>query len=640
MDFFGQQEQARKHTSWLIVLFTAAVILIVLAVYLAVTAGLFFGQYYQGNQHYFFVETLWNPNRFLWVTGITIAVIAGGSWFRMYQLKEGGGAAVAEMLGGSRVPASMNDPLLRRLLNVVEEMAIASGLPVPPVYLLEQSGINAFAAGFAPSDAVITVTRGAIELLNRDELQGVIAHEFSHIFNGDTRLKMRLMGLLFGVTLISDTGGFLLTARHSVRYSSRGRGTHPALVVIGILLFVVGTIGAVFADMIKRAVSRQREFLADAAAVQFTRNPEGIAGALKVIGGYKEGSRVSHPAAQQASHFFFGNALKSWKEKDWWATHPPLEERIRRIEPCFQGRIENINAKSRRITVAEEAALGFTEAPSSAAVAVNAKMIMDSVGNPGWEHLKQARALIARIPERLCDFAHDPYTARATVYTLLLGAGSSQRSVQLQVLEKSADANVFRETLEILPVAKKLAPELRLPLLDMMLPALKSLSQAQSKAFRKNITAMIKADHKINLFEYMLHRMLMRHLRPSFANAEPKSAQYQGLHPLLNDCAWVLAMLSRFGSHADPERVYADSMAMLGGSGAPEMPDEKACRLSRFDRALNKLALASPEAKRLLLQACVQVVLSDGRVVVKEMELLRTIADAMDCPMPPIFVST
>ena len=499
-DFFGQQEQARRNTTLLVVLFCCAVMLIVLAVYLAVTTGLFFAQMFASGGE-FLVRDFWDGERFFWVITVTIAVVASGSLYRTYQLKQGGGAAVAEMLGAQRVASATDDPLLRRLSNVVEEMAIAAGLPVPPLYLLPQPGINAFAAGFGRSDAVIAVTNGALELLNRDELQGVIAHEFSHILNGDTRLKMRLMGLLFGITLISDAGILMMTARNSAHHHSRERGSHPAIIVIGFLIFLVGTIGAVFADMIKRAVSRQREFLADAAAVQFTRNPAGIANALKVIGGYKGGSRINHAATQQTSHFFFGNAVKSWENKDWWATHPPLAERIRRLDPTFSGSFAQVDSASRSSMVMQEAVSSLAGAAHPQVQEVDTAQVMRSIGQPDADALENSGQLLEQMPERLHRFAHDPFTARAIVYGLLLDPDKSIRSLQLKALDGLAEANVLRELLDIHSEVLRLDARLRIPLLEIVMPALKSLSQAHYKAFRAAAAALIEADSELGVFE-------------------------------------------------------------------------------------------------------------------------------------------
>jgi len=637
MDFFGRQEQARKNTTWLVVLFVAAVLVINTAVYVAVVTGLLAAQFFGESQTLISVKSFWNPVLFGWVSGISAIGVASGSLFRTWQLKKGGGAAVAEMLGGERVPSATSDPLLRRLLNIVEEMAIASGLPVPPVYLLQQSGINAFAAGFAPADAVIACTRGATELLNRDELQGVIAHEFSHILNGDTRLKMRLMGLLFGITLISDAGILLLTSRHSVRYTSnrRERGVHPALLVMGFLLFLVGTIGAVFADMIKRAVSRQREYLADAAAVQFTRNPAGIANALKVIGGYKEGSRIRHAATEQASHFFFGNALKSWKKKDWWATHPPLDERIRRLDPSFRGNIARINAQAVSTRVYSEAMAAFDGGTTKVEhLQANVEHVMQAIGSPGPSQLAQARALIKKMPARLKDFAHDPYTARAAVYALMLHQDSKQRAVQLQALQEAADPDVYREVLDIQPELKRLDSGVRIPLLEMLLPTLKTLSRQQYKGFRAAVNAVIRSDGRISVFEYMLHRMLMRHLKPAFYDIRPVAVKFENVSELGSAAVDVLASIICFGKHADNKAVFLGAAKHIGVE--LDVPQEFTCRFSRLDVALKQFEQATPDLKKKLIEAAVYCVLADGRLAIEEIELLRAIADALDSPMPPL----
>jgi Zn-dependent protease with chaperone function len=639
-DFFSYQEQARRNTTILVVLLLTAITLIILAIYAAVTLGLFFGQLFL-NQ--LMINSFWDESRFIWTVAITLAVVCGGSLYRSNQLRQGGGAAVAEMMGAERVPAATDDPLLRRLLNVVEEMAIASGVPVPPVYLMQQSGINAFAAGFSSSDAVIAVTRGATELLSRDELQGVMAHEFSHILNGDTLLKMRLMGLLYGITLIADAGILMITARNSVAYSRSERSSHPALMVIGFMIFMVGVIGAVFADMIKRAVSRQREFLADAAAVQFTRNPSGLAGALKTIGGYKGGSRINHAASQQTSHFFFGNAVKSWENKDWWATHPPLVERIRRLEPRFSGDFKPLNSASRSTSVMHEAVSAFAGAEEMIPAGLNASVVdtvMDSVGHPGANELRQARTLLARIPQRLADFAHDPFTARATMYALLLDSSAKIRMVQLEQLQKEADANVFREMLEIQPVVAQLEVELKLPLIEMLLPALKELSKTQFDTFRSCIRILTRADEQIGLFEYMMQRMLLRHLYPAFLKTRPMAVYFDAAGEIVDEAAVIIAMLIGKGSHARPATVFEAAMEIFSDGDLPAMPELGGDLLSVLDDALRKAERASPPIKRRLLKACVFTVLADGKTTVPEIELLRIIADALGVPMPQIRLKT
>jgi len=632
-DFFAQQEQARRNTMLLVLLFSCAVILIVLAVYLAVTAGLFATQLFVDE---WFIRNLWDFERFLWVVSITSVLVASGSLYRTHQLKQGGGAAVAEMLGAQRVPAATDDPLLRRLQHIVEEMAIAAGLPVPPVYLLSQSGINAFAAGFGRSDAVVAVTSGAIELLDRDELQGVIAHEFSHILNGDTSLKMRLMGLLYGITLISDTGIMMMTARNSSHHTRRERGTHPAIALIGFFIFLAGTVGAVLADMIKRAVSRQREFLADAAAVQFTRNPEGLAGALKVIGGYKVGSRINHAATGQASHFFFGNAMKSWENREWWATHPPLAERIKRLDPGFSGSFDTVHSASRSASVMQEAITSLAAHQTVQPMRRNVEAVMQSAGMPAAGALQASASLLEQIPRHLREFAHDPFTARAIVYGLLLDHDKSTRTTQLNVLETEADASVFRELLDIQPVVSAIDTSLRIPLLELLMPALKSLSGAQYRQFRQCISVLMKADRALSIFDYMLHRMLMAHLHPMFVSVKPVSVHFDAAAEIEYEVACIVSMLIKQGKHQQPEQVFNKAMLSYLGRASFIEASIKSCDMAALDLALNKAERVNPEIKRKLVKACILAALADGEIRVNEFELLRAVCDALGAPMPQI----
>ena len=635
MDFFEHQDEARKNTSVLISLYSVAIVLIVAAVYAALWMMLPFLGFAP-------FERFWNMHLFVWVMAGTLTVIIGGSLYRISALTDGGGEAVARMVGGEPLSQASREPLQRCLLNIVAEMAIAAGTPVPPVFVLPQSGINAFAAGFSPSEAVIGVTQGAMELLSRDELLGVIAHEFSHILNGDMRMKMKLMGLLHGITLIGDIGISLMTTRRTrvtYRASRSGGGSpHLAVIVLGLLLFMVGTIGLVFGDLIKRAVSRQREFLADASAVQFTRNPDGIAGALKVIGGYKQGARIDHPGTNEASHFFFGSARKRGV-KSWWASHPPLAERIRRIEPRFSGIFDHIDPAARmQATTHDAAAMGFasTEAPVPASVSFKANDVLAHIGNLSIEHLKQAKTIAAAIPKRLQRAAEDAYMARAAVYGLLLDGETAIRKAQLEVLENKADPNVFRETLNIQPEISKLPPELRLPLLDMLMPALRQLSEAQYKAFRSNVHLLIRAGKKLSLFEYSLQKIALLHLDRVFGPSEPKIAQYHSLQPLLPDCICLISLLALVGHKgAQTEKAFATAMQTLDRQASSKPPGKETCGIKQFDTALDKLRLASPHIKRRVLSACVTCASSNDRISIGEAELLRAISAGLDCPMPP-----
>src|SRR5271156_563338 len=436
MDFFERQDKARKKTKWLVIYFILAVAAMIFAVYIAAIV-IFSGV--QLHQHRFNDEQpqfdLWNAQLFLGVALGTIAIILIGSSYKTMALAAGG-SAVSEMMGARPVSSNTTDPDERKLLNVVEEMASASGVPVPQFYVMDdEDGINAFAAGHKTSDATVTVTRGCMKLLSRDELQGVIGHEFSHILNGDMRLNLRLMGIIFGILCLAIIGRVLL---QTARGGGRSRGQNP-LPLLGIVLLLVGYIGVFFGRLIQAAVSRQREFLADASSVQFTRNPAGITGALKKIGGLGEtGSRLSHAHAEELSHMFFGNGV-SEPFIGLLETHPPLADRIRAFDPNFDGKFPEVRydengqppneiSKPRHFqqmpnlfgTVVGGAILasgGMDEPP-----VIKSRHVLPNVGNPTPLHLEYAEKLRDSLPDSVKTAAHEPLDATALIYAMLLSA--------------------------------------------------------------------------------------------------------------------------------------------------------------------------------------------------------------------------
>ncbi len=646
MDFFGLQKEARRRSFWLVVLFALAVLLVAAFFYFAIVFGAFisavlFG--FDARSAHRLLNGFWHPQGFVLVYLAALAVILGGSLMRIAELRRGGGAMVAQMLGGAPVPRATDNPLERRLLNVVEEMAIASGVPAPPVWVLPESGVNAFAAGHSPSDAVIAVTNGALSMLGRDELQGVIAHEFSHILNGDIALKMRMMGLLHGITMLADSGLALINPR-VVRTGRRGRETRvSALAVIGFFIFLFGTFGLVLADLIKRAVSRQREFLADAAAVQFTRNPAGLANALKIIGGYRRGSEVKHPAARQASHFFFGGISS---DGDWWATHPPLIERIRRLDPSFRGKPQWVDSKARMAQVWREAAISMAVARGEDADRVAGKLREESawqslaeqtdalLAQAGTPALEAAQAALQRIPSMLRWMARDPFAARAVVLAMLLSTDPKVRAVQLKAIERRADAPLMRDVLDAYELCRNMDAALRLPLFESLLSALGELSERQYRDFRRLVNALIRADKRLDAFEYMLHRLLKRHLDRRFRKQAPALPEVGDIGRLSEEASAVLAMMIAHGGHARPAEVFRRAAELAGLRAEP--PDAWEVDWKKLDRALNRLARAAPELKRRIMRGCIAAMLADGRVRAREYELLRAVAGALDVPMPPL----
>ncbi|MDA0321883.1 MAG: M48 family metallopeptidase [Verrucomicrobia bacterium] len=638
MDFFQHQDVARRKTGLLITYFILAVILIIASIYVACSAAIV-GVKVKANNEIDWAS-LWNFRLFVWVAGITISIVVIGSLSKIAGLAEGG-KAVAEQLGGRRLDPGTTNVKERRLLNVVEEIAIAAGTPVPPVFLLNESAINAFAAGFSLGDAVIGVTEGCMTRLSRAELQGVLAHEFSHILNGDMRINIRLIGILHGILVIGMVGYFIFRSTMFTshrRSSNRSEGNQLPLVLLGLAIFAIGYIGVFFGKLIKAAISRQREFLADASAVQFTRDPDGIAGALKRIGGYASGSRIQHPNAEQASHLFFSNALnRSFVQL--LATHPPLPERIRRIEGTFDGEMIQDAAQNwgDDETAAVAAFAPSAPHPSPKLDAVPER-VLASVGTLDAEHIAYAGEMRRRLPSVLVDAAHEAYGARAVVYAVLLHRDPSLRSGQLARLEAHADAAVFGEALRLAPTVDALDRHLRLPLVDIAIPALRMQTMDQYTAFEQNVQHLIEADGEIDLFEYCLRHVMARHVEPNFITTAPSRVRFRNLVGILPQCAQLLSSLAYFGHDevAVAERAYASSVASLPPGNRPDLLPISECSLDAVDSALETLAEASPQIKKTILGASIACVAADGRATLEEAELIRSIADAMDCPVPPL----
>ncbi len=631
MDFFQHQDAARHRTAWLTFLFVLAVAAIVLAVYgvFAAVAG-----------------KPWDPRLFAAVTLGTVAVITVGSLYKTAQLASGG-ETVALMLGGRRVEPNTTDLAERRLLNVVEEMALAAGAPVPPVYVLDnESSINAFAAGHDLSSAVIGVSRGSLTYLTRDELQGVMGHEFSHILNGDMRLNLRLIGILHGILLLAIIGYYILrVAPRSSGRSSKKNGA-GAIVLVGLGLLVVGWVGLFFAKLIRSSVSRQREYLADASAVQFTRYPAGIAGALKKIGGLAEASRIRDAHADEVSHLFFGDAFAG-SLFNLFATHPPLAQRVQRIDPAFDGTfpetqplVETVETHAARPGISRlqrpaEAAFPAAELAGTAGrLAASGAAMVSRIGQVAPEQLTRAAALIEQTPQRLAQAALEPFGARAVVYAVLLNREDDMRTKQLAVLQAQVEDPCYREMLALIPLVGQLSEEARLPLVDRTFPALKQLSPGQYAAFREIVEVLVKADGKISLLEYTIQAMLLGTLDVHFGLTKPPRIRHYALRGVMEPVVAVLSTLAHAGHANDDEARRALAVAMKEIGREASLLAKNECTLASFHAALLELAKAAPKVKRPVVAACAACVAVDGTVTVREAELLRAITSTLGCPMP------
>lgn len=635
MNFFSHQDQARRNTRKLVALFLCAVATLIVITSILVIVVLFYAEsQMEGGLN----AELLTSTIFIQVSLVVIVVIAIGTLIRMGQLR-GGGKVVAESLGGRLLNTNTRDADERKILNVVEEMAIASGTPVPPVYLMEDEAINAFAAGYRPADAVIGITRGCIRELSRDELQGVIAHEFSHIFNGDMRLNIRLMGLLYGIMVIGIIGYHILRGGRFRSSSRSGKGGGAAAVLfLGLGFMVIGYGGTFFGNLIKSAVSRQREFLADASAVQFTRNPEGIGGALKRIGGYSEGTIINSGDASEISHMLFCSGLKA-KFSGLFATHPPLNERIKRIDPRWDGKLVYKQASaqdngSKRDNSAKEGntegAAHFTGGGSS-----GAESAVESVGNPSAAHLIMAAATLEQFPVLVREEAHNTQGATLLIFSLLIALSDKAiADKQWDLLKAELIDAEFQALHPLVKAVAGIERDQYLTLIDLALPSLRQLSKQQYRQFMATLGKLILADDRISLFEWCLFKILRFNLDER-VDRRQKSTELQALAA---DCEVLLSVLAASG-HTDSQTAataFARASAYLELGDSLAYRAETAGDTKALEKALDRLNQLKPLQKPMLLKAMATCINADGQVTAEESELLRAVGSLLDCPIPPL----
>lgn len=664
MNFFAFQEQARRRTGELVFYYGLAVAMIVVVIYFVL--GFAFGRFHSEEGE---LITLWVPELFAMTAVAVVAVIGIGTLYQVFALSSGG-TAVAEMLGGRLVTAETRDPLERRYLNVVEEMALASGVPIPKIYVLDdETGINAFAAGYKPTDAVVAVTRGSLETLNRDELQGVVAHEFSHILNGDMRLNIRLIGILGGILGLSVVGRVIMElAFRAMRSSGRrsgkkndGAAVALAFAALGLAVWIIGSVGAFFGRLLQSAVSRQREFLADASATQFTRNPDALASALKIIGATPDGARVKAGHAGEVSHMLFASGMASL-----FATHPPLLARIQRLDPSFDGDFAAVQRLlQRRLEERHSQTLGESDDTDGvheallAGTAV-ARQALHSAHRPSdgppppplppSHGYGAARA--ASPPSRsasdsaLAWLATDerialrrPDAAICCIYAALLGPKDSDlRSRQLDSITAAhgAKGNDFARAAEGWQERHaNWTPRQRRMVCELAAENLRNLPDSTRKTVVAQIEALSTLDQRVDDFEFALGHLVRRRLLPV-----PEAVRLPSLRPdrLAPEASLILSALAHAG-HADPVAVQAAWETGIAGfadstSGATLFPGLEPVAsglddLAAIEAAFEKLIRLAPLCKREFLNGCMRIIRHDGRVTDTEENYVAAIADAI-----------
>ncbi len=616
MNFFEHQEAARRNTRVMVLLYALAVVAVVLAVDLVL--GVAF--------HWATDDSKVPGALYVWGALGTALAILLVSVYHILRLRSGG-KAIAEMIGASPVAPGTSDLLERRLLNVVEEMAIAAGTRVPAVYVMrEETGINAFAAGYDLSNTVIAVTRGTLESLNRDELQGVIGHEYSHIVNGDMRLNIRMVGVLSGIVFIGAVGEFLM--RSAGRSRSRRDSGSGQLFALGLALLLIGYVGLFFARLIKAAVSRQREFLADASSVQFTRNPDGIAGALDQIRSSAAGTLIANRYAEDMSHMFFGQAVKLHFAA-LFATHPPLDERIRRVDPQFasvQYRKKRTSTEEPRTSTASGQRAGDQAHAWGRSVADSVAL----VGTLDAAKVDYARRLLGELPAPLREALRNGPGAAAATVALLLATPNELMEQQLAATQAAAGAALAQAARALAREASALGPQFRLPVVDLALTALKTLQDPAP--FLKAIAAVIQADRRVSLHEFVVLTLLRSQLQP--AARAPKGDR--SISQLGDEIRLLLSLLAHAGAPEGAERAFHAGTGQLGMPQF-ELMAREALSLQSAGEALERLRALAPLAKGELVSALFATVTSDQKVRLSEAELMRLVGAVLGCPVPPLF---
>ena len=627
MNFFESQAHARGQTKRLIVLFTLAVLTLVVLTNLLVMGVLGFTGLEGKPLTWTYVKSLFDWKAFFIIGGVVIIFIAISSIYKISSLSQGG-RVVAQSLGGVLVNHGSDNLQHNVLLNVVEEMAIASGTPVPPVYLLKnEDGINAFAAGFSTNDAVIGITQGALDYFSRDELQGVVAHEFSHIINGDMRINMRLTGILYGITLLGLIGYFIMRGSSVGKRSKKGNQA----ALLGLGLIVIGYGGTFFGNLIKASVSRKREYLADASAVQFTRNNHGIANALKKIGGYKFGSKLETSEAQSFSHAFFSNAI-STKFSSLFSTHPPLSERIKALDPQWTGRYNNTgttnpslfnneNDKSAQVS-------GFVGTQSSSSLVAGVGQLKDA-------HIKQAEQLISNVPARLYKMAHNTLGAQALIYALLLHENNqAQKAIQLRYLASNLPANIYTQIKSILEDIGRLSIQYRLPLIEIALPQLRLMPINRYEAMLTQMQHLVYVDEQLTVFEWALSNIVANYLQAEFEKADVKRITHRNLQSLYKDIEYTLSVLiHEFAAENDFDSILKAANKEISGSTMLLLPKHQ-LSIEGFANSVSELSKLPPMAKQKVLSALIVPIAFDKSYTPQEYEVIRAIADCLACPMP------
>jgi len=649
MDFFTQQEKAKRYTKVLLLYFVIAVSLIVVSVNVVIYYFFMFLEFYP------YTPADWFSGGVVYyISAATCLLVLSGSVFRWIKLKSGG-HAVAAMVGAKRLDLHTSDDKQRQLINVVEEMSIASGVPVPGLYILENEvGINAFVAGYLPTEAVMVVTAGAINNFTRNEMQGVVAHEYSHILNGDMQINIRLMSMLAGILMISSFGHLLMRGNRRSFRSKESSG----LAVLGFLFLLIGYIGVFFGRLIKAAVSRQREYLADAASVQFTRNPEGISSALNRIREISAGSYMKSAYAEEMSHMCFAQSF-NMLVTNWMATHPPLMDRIKRIDPSYVARIkarelntkykQKANQKNRvdNEVTAQPAAATVSNNPVMGAVmnfsepvnpeSISSHELVDSAGKIDESHIAFAVKIHNAFSDELMNAIHQVEAARIVLLNMILVRMNLNEGMQyLKTKISESELKIIEKFNDEIAKLEKFQ---RLPLFEMLLPTLKQMKESDKMIYLKLCENFIKSDKRYTLFEFVLFSILTKNLSPNAGR--DINIKYHSFKSVRNELQLIFSVMAHSSQCSEDERnksyeKVVQSFTAVSDGESLKLLDYKEITPKKMTAAFQRLSKLSPILKRSVIESSADIAMHDGQLKYAEAELLRAIADLLSCPLPPL----
>lgn len=619
-NFFSQQDLARRNTRILVGLFAVAVLILLTLTNMLVALAFGFAdsQAIQSGLQQGLVQL----DLIIWTSLLVLVMIGGAMLLKWQQLRQGG-KVVAESLGGVRLHPDSADPRHRQLLNVVDEMALAANLPAPAVYLLPERGINAFAAGYSPADAVVGVTEGCLEQLNRDELQGVIAHEFSHILNGDMRMNINMIAVLNGILFVGHIGYLLLRGGRGSAIMMSGRrnnskgGGAAAILLLGLGLTILGYLGAFFGNLIKAGVSRQREYLADASAVQFTRNPAGIAGALKQIGASSRGTKLKHHNADENSHLFFGEAISRWASI--FATHPPLPDRIKRLEPRWNGRFPEARSSAANLAVAEHEAANQSNHPSTA---TQSSSRQSSVGE----------RLLAALPILLVQSAHQPMQAEPLLLALLVNDHDEQRQKQLIIIREQSSVALLQDVDRMLSSIEHLSDRQKLMLAQLSIPTLKTLTLVRFERFEKLLHAVIAADGQLNLLEWAIAQIVDHVVASEFRKSDVQRSTSASQLKTIREPSLQLLSIIADATHDDEQRRQQSWQAGLAALALPIDQQKPTADYQQIQHQLPRLLGASPKLKETIWHAILATCKADDEISEQQQVQLLALSLLLEIP--------